>query len=153
MHRLWIAAEPDAQIHASRFAEVLHLLSGLSVERIKPVLVAKKDAPLPARFPVGDSTTAPSTGPLPLIRIEAPTLFSGRRVERKHTQLWRGRIEDPVYDHWIALHIRAVERILRVVAPGHGEPADVFTIDLLQRRIVDIVRTAAVSRPASIQVP
>src|SRR5262245_675411 len=133
-YRLWIAAKSHAQIHAPRVAETLDRAPRLRIDGIKPVLVAEKDPTLllrfRTRFPIGYSAIAPSPRPPPFIWIEAPKFFSVRRVERKHAQLRRSRIQDAVDDHWIALHLRALERVARVIAPCHREPADVFAIDL-----------------------
>ncbi len=74
--------------------------------------------------------------------IEAPDFLSRDSIKRNHTHLRSGRIQQAIHHNRIALHLRIFERIMSVIGPGDLEPTYIFTIDLRQRRITDVIETA-----------
>ena len=88
------------------------------------------------RFGVGD-------------RAEAPLQHAGGGVERKDAQLWRRRVQNPVRNDRLALHLRVLERVAGVVGPGDLQRGDVGRRDLRQRRVTRLLGTAAILWPVS----
>ena len=82
-----------------------------------------------------------------LAGVEAPERRAGRGVEREDAKLGRGRVEDAVRHHRLALHLGSLEGILGVVRPCDLERADICRSDLRQGRVAGLLGAAAVVRP------
>src|SRR5262249_48350892 len=116
------------------------------VERVQPVAIGDEHA-IVVR---GHAAMAePRAAGGAAARIELPELPAGRCVQRDHLQRRRGRIEHAADDHGVALHLRTLEGVVRIVGPCDLQPGDVLAIDLRQRRIANVVG-AAVHRPAQV---
>src|SRR5579862_7024286 len=76
------------------------------------------------------------------IRIEAPDFAASLGIQRDYTQLRRSGIEHAIHNDGIALHLRILESVMRVIGPRHLKMPDVIAIDLLQLGITDVVRAA-----------
>ena len=138
--------EPLAQVDAAAGAERGDRRARPLVERPEKAPVAHehavpvhRDAPMPE----------PGSGRRTAARVELPDLASGLRVDRDHLQRRRRGIEHAVDDDRVALHLGALEGVVRVVGPGDLERRDVVPIDLRERGVADVV-DAAVDRPRHI---
>src|SRR4030095_3995141 len=140
-----------AQIDASLLAEARRRLSGFRVERIEPMPKPEEYSLISAVFPIHHASVAHlAQRPPALVRVEAPDQFPVPGVERDHAQLRRGRVHYAVNDDRIALHLGAGKLIARIEPPGDFELMDVVAGDLIQRRIVNILRPAAEHPPFAV---
>ena len=117
---------------------------GSGVEREEPMPVVEVDAAV-----MNDHATIanPGAGKAPAGRVEAPELLPGGGVEREGPLLGRHRVEDPVDDHRVRLHLGPVERVLGVVGPRDLKPGDVLRGDLRQRHVVVVGVATLVDGP------
>ena len=126
-----------------------HRLPGARVERVEPVADGEVEAPVLAALPVHEPADARARTARRRRRGGSKLHFqlAGGRVEGEHAQPGRGRVEDAVGDHGLALHLRARERLAGVVGPGHLQPGHVARVDLRERAVAGLLRPAAVARP------
>ena len=80
-------------------------------------------------------------------RIEIPNHFPRRRIHRENLLRWRQPIQHAI--HYNRTRLQPA-RLPRVISPRHLELRDILPINLLQRRIMRIVRLPAIHRPIPI---
>ncbi len=136
-------AEAFAQVNASRSPERRDRLAGLLIQRVEPVAIRDEHAILVH----GHAAVSESRGRRRAAAwIELPDLASRGRVHGDHLERRRRRVEHAVDDDRVALHLRGLERIVRVVRPRGLQLRDVVAVDLRERGIADVV-DAAVDGP------
>jgi len=141
------AAEAFAQVDAPVSAEGRDRHARLPIDGPQPVAVSDEHAVLVNR---DAAMTETRTARRAAARIELPDLAAGCGIHRHHFQRRRCRVEHAVHDHRVALHLRALECIMRVVGPRDLQLPDVVPVDVRERRVADVVHTA-MHRPLSIR--
>ena len=82
--------------------------------------------------------------------VKRPQVLAGVGLQRKRLVGRRGRVEDAINDDGLGLKSAGFAGVVR---PGDLEPPDVAAVDLLQRRIADLVGAAAVEPFRGTQAP
>ena len=123
-------AQSLAQIDPALIAEGGHGLACFAVERPQKTAVRHEDAIVVN----GDAAVARACARTASARrVERPHLTPGSRVDRSDAQRRRRDVEHAAHHDRVALHLRAAERILRVVGPRDLQLTHVGAGDLGER--------------------
>src|SRR4029077_13066529 len=110
--------ETFTQVDPAVGAEGLDRLAGLLVQRPEEAAVADEDAILVHRDAAVPEARRAGRA---VARIEFPDLAAVGRVDRDHLQRRRRGVEHAVHDDRVALHLGALEGIVRVVGPRDAQ--------------------------------
>ena len=136
-----VAAEIFAQVDAPVLAEPWNGFAGGCIQRVNKVHHADKDALVSSVGPERKAAVRLRSGDT---GIKFPEQRAGSGIERENFLCRRNSVKGSVDDDRAGLQAAG---FLRVERPRHFKLHDVGVIDLRQRRIVGVARTAAARRP------